>query len=100
MWVMALVLWNVLHFVATTLFVEGNERVDHVGDALRRDESQQRVLRAEGVPQREGGVVLERARVVLLVAATVGAVHVVEQDGRDARLVNVRVEGAQDFRIV
>ena len=42
-------------------------RADEVVDALRLDDRQQRMLGAEGVPQRERAVVLEALRLVNLV---------------------------------
>ena len=53
---------------------------DEVVDALRLDDRQQRMLGAEGVPQRERAVVLEAfGRVDLVIEAAVAAVGVVEQ---------------------
>ncbi len=53
--------------VLVELAIVGQHGADEIVDALRLDDRQQRMLGAEGVPQREGAVVLEALRLVGLV---------------------------------
>ena len=79
--------------VLVELAIVGQHRADEVVDALRLDDRQQRMLGAEGIPQREGAIVLKTFRLVgLVVEPEVAAVGVVEQRRRDARVVQIRVE--------
>ena len=75
------------------LLVEVEEALHHIVHALRIDVGKQRVVRPEGVPQREGGVVRPAVRLVhLVVRPEVRAVHVAVNRGGYLRVVHRRVE--------
>ena len=80
------------------LLAAGDQRVDHVGGALRRlDQRHQRLLGAVGVPQAEGGDEGEAVRLVhLAVRPPVAAVHILVDRGRLQGVVDRGVEGARE----
>ena len=78
----------------------GQHAVDDVVDPLRLDDRQQRVLGAEGVPQRHGRVVLESLRGVrLVIQPAIAAVGVVIQRRRQAGVIQGRIKRLPGGRI-
>ena len=82
------------------LLVMRQHAAEEIVDPLRLDDRQQRMLRAERVPQRERAVVLESfVRMNLAIQSAIAAVGVVEQDRREAGMIERGIERAANGRI-
>ena len=82
------------------LRVKGQQTAHKAIHPFRLHERQQRMLRPESVPQREGGIVLEVfTGVNLLVGAAIRAVRIVVQGGRQHGVVHGGVKRLADIGI-